>query len=447
MIAPSLPSHRSRSLPAFVLLVIAACGGRASGVSGSGSNVAVSSGLSPGTVSGTSVGASTGANSGRSGGSGVGVSTGLASGASADSGSGSASGTGSDAGAGTDSGNALAPPCPDNSSDAGPVAPPSCALGGPGMTNCGASGESCCTSLEVTGGTYYRTYDEITAPGGSYTFTLAADGGPTGEADPATVSCFRLDKYLVTVGRFRQFVNAVLASDGGAGWVPSSGSGKHTYLNGGNGLNATGGGYEPGWVATDDSNIAPTNANLSSCAPYSTWTNTAASQENLPINCVNWRESYAFCIWDGGFLPSEAEWEYAAAGGSQQREYPWGSTAPGTANEYAIYGCYYPSDSRSCRAVGNIAPVGTATAGAGLWGQLDMAGEMAEWTLDWYAPYVDPCTDCADFAAGILANRVFRGGNFGFTIPSSLLLPPDRGLFFPSSGRGDDVGFRCARAP
>jgi len=97
--------------------------------------------------------------------------------------------------------------------------------------------------------------------------------------------------------------------------------------------------------------------------------------------------------------------------------------------------------------VGNIAPVGTATAGAGLWGQLDMAGEMAEWTLDWYAPYVDPCTDCADFAAGILANRVFRGGNFGFTIPSSLLLPPDRGLFFPSSGRGDDVGFRCARAP
>jgi hypothetical protein len=40
--------------------------------------------------------------------------------------------------------------------------PPSCAPGGPGMTNCGPGGsgtESCCTSLEVTGGTFYRSYD------------------------------------------------------------------------------------------------------------------------------------------------------------------------------------------------------------------------------------------------------------------------------------------------
>jgi formylglycine-generating enzyme required for sulfatase activity len=37
-------------------------------------------------------------------------------------------------------------------------------------------------------------------------------------------------------------------------------------------------------------------------------TSSAGSKENLPINCVNWWESYAFCIWDGGFLPSEAEW-------------------------------------------------------------------------------------------------------------------------------------------
>jgi Sulfatase-modifying factor enzyme 1 len=188
--------------------------------------------------------------------------------------------------------------------------PPSCAPGGAGMTNCGPGGsgtESCCASLGVTGGTFYRTYDT------SFFVPLTADGGPTAEADPATVSSVRLDKYSVTVGRFRQFVSAVSPPDGGAGWLPAPGSGKHAYLSGGNGLanSAAPPGYEPGWSALDNVNIAPTDANLS-CG---TWTPSPGVQENFPINCVNWYEAYAFCIWDGGFLPSEAEWEYAAAGG------------------------------------------------------------------------------------------------------------------------------------
>jgi formylglycine-generating enzyme required for sulfatase activity len=312
------------------------------------------------------------------------------------------------------------------------------------MTNCGAASESCCTSLEVAGGTYYRTYNTADSTSGP------PDGGWTDEADPATVSGFQLDKYLVTVGRFRQFVAAW-----SGGYYPSSGSGIHTHLNGGQGLANSGapGTYETGWDATDWNNttdIDPTNLNLTSCG-YSTWTASAGSQENLPINCVTWWESYAFCIWDGGFLPSEAEWEYAAAGGSQQLEYPWGSTAPGTACpgtgcQYAIYNCDYPSGSGSCTEVTNIAPVGTATLGVGAWGQLDLAGEVWEWNLDWYATYVDPCTDCADLSAA--SDRVVRGG--GWDIGTSFLLPPYRygfyGFFTPSA-RDLDLGFRCARTP
>jgi formylglycine-generating enzyme required for sulfatase activity len=292
------------------------------------------------------------------------------------------------------------------------------------MTNCGPGSESCCTSLQVTGGTYYRTYTN-------------SGSGATGEADQATVSSFRLDKYLVTVGRFRQFVNAW---NGGAGWLPPVGAGKHTHLNGGNGLNVVGGGYESGWVTTDNINIAPTNANLASCGTYSTWTSSVGSQENLPMNCINWWEAYAFCIWDSGaFLPSEAEWEYAAAGGNQQREYPWGSTPPGTASQYAIINCDYPSG--TCIGIASFAPVGTATLGAALWGQLDMAGELYEWNIDWYAAYGNPCTDCAYLTSG--SYRVMRGADISSGL--SNLLPPLRLRVPPvrESGRG----VRCSRTP
>jgi formylglycine-generating enzyme required for sulfatase activity len=333
-------------------------------------------------------------------------------------------------------------PCPGAGGSDGPP-PPSCAPSGAGMTNCGPGGsgsESCCTSLEVCGGSYYRTYTND-------------GGGPTGEGARAAVSDFRLDKYLVTVGRFRQFVAAWRG-----GYYPPSGSGIHAYLNGGMGLvnSGPGGGYETGWDATDWNNttdIDPTDANLGSCSPASpanTWTATAASNENLPINCVNWYEAYAFCIWDGGFLPSEAEWEYAAVGGSEQREYPWGSMAPGTACpgtgcEYAIYGCYYPSGSRACTGVMNLAPVGFAFRGEGRWDQLDLAGEVEEWNLDVpQGPNYPPCTNCADTVPVPSGIRLIGGGDFSDL--AVFLLPPPK-AFGDSTSRSDITGFRCARTP
>jgi formylglycine-generating enzyme required for sulfatase activity len=181
------------------------------------------------------------------------------------------------------------------------------------------------------------------------------------------------------------------------------------------------------------------------------------------MNCVSWLEAYAFCIWDGGFLPSEAEWEYAAAGGSQQRTYPWGSADPGTESQYAIYGCYYPSGGPPgfvCSGISNIAPVGTVPAGAGLFGHLDLAGEVRQWTLDWFASYGPgeddggigqylpgaPCTDCANFTASF--GRVVRGGSF--LEDEYNLLAPYRDFFYatpPDNGRDTGVGFRCARSP
>jgi sulfatase modifying factor 1 len=314
----------------------------------------------------------------------------------------------------------------------------SCSTTGPGRSDCGADAESCCTSLEVPGSTYFRTFANSGA-------------GPTGEADPATVSGFRLDKYLVTVGRFRSFV---AAWNGGAGWVPPAGSGRHTRVNGGRGLAIGGasGTYETGWVASDDANVAPTDANLAcvgSLAPdlapgstYGTWTPSAGRQENLPITCVTWYDAYAFCIFDGGFLPSEAELECAAVGGDAQREYPWGTTDPGVSYRYANYGCYYPGLSGACTGVVNLAPVGTATLGSGLWGQLDLAGALWEWTLDWHAGYVNPCADCANLTAGTL--RSTQGGDFN---TGTSAFPPSRGQDNPSDPGAYAYGIRCARSP
>jgi formylglycine-generating enzyme required for sulfatase activity len=321
----------------------------------------------------------------------------------------------------------------DGSVDGGVLEFQSCQAGGGGRTNCGSASESCCTSLEVPSGMFYRTY------------TNTGTGG-TGLADPASVSGLRVDKYPVTVGRFRQFV---AAWNTGSGWLPPAGSGKHAHLNSGKGLANSGspGTFEPGWVTSDNSNIAPADANLTCDPNFATWTSSPGANENLPITCVNGYEAFAFCIWDGGFLPSEAEWEYVAAGGNQQREYPWGNTAPGTACpgsgcQYAIYGCYYPNGSGSCTNVSNLAPVGTATLGAGLWGQLDVAGDASEWVLDWYASYVDPCTDCAYLT--VTSQHVILGSNW--ETPLSQLSLPSRGGG-GATIRNPYLGFRCARSP
>jgi formylglycine-generating enzyme required for sulfatase activity len=271
-------------------------------------------------------------------------------------------------------------------------------------------------------------------------------------AYPATVSGFRLDKYEVTVGRFRQFVSAVVA-----GWLPAEGSGKHAHLNNGQGLanSSSSGGYETGWE-TLWGNLP---AALQDWTPYlqnqpSTWTSSVGANENAPLSDVTWYAAYAFCIWDGGFLPSEAEWNYAASGGAEQRVYPWSSPPDSTALDctYAHFGGCADSTTvlspmLSVGAAPNV--VGSESPkGDGKWGQADLAGNVYEWTLDDGAPsYVDPCIDCAEMTAAppCCWNPVERGGSF---LDDAVgVLTSSR---FDGTGAAEPdliIGFRCARSP
>jgi formylglycine-generating enzyme required for sulfatase activity len=300
------------------------------------------------------------------------------------------------------------------------------------MTDCGPNRVSCCTSPQVPGGTFDRSYDGISN---------------TNSGNPASVSAFRLDQYEVTVGRFRQFVAAVVG-----GWRPNGGDGKHTHLNGGQGLSATGGGYESGWDPSWTSDLPTTASAWNTDLASGTWTATAGNSENLPMSHAGWDEAYAFCIWDGGFLPSEAEWNYAAAGGSEQRMFPWSQAYPPGSTGISCAEAWYAA----CTSTGQPNAVGSESpAGDGKWGQADLAGNVGEYNLDWWGDYVNPCTDCADVAMPNAGGRLLRGGAVG--VPAmygtSGLEASSRastGTFAsggPGLPRGITSGFRCARAP
>jgi sulfatase modifying factor 1 len=344
----------------------------ASGGSGGGADGSAGAGGSAGAAGTAGAGGSAGA-AGRAGAAGtVGVDAG--------GGNGGASGSGGASGDGGASGSGGASFCEDagGSGGTGGGAPPSCS--GLAQT-CGPNGDNyCCQSNLVPCGTYFRSNDM------NY---------------PATVSAFRLDTYEITVGRFRKFA-AVYASS----MIPS-GAGKNPN-------NPSDTGWDVSWndsLPLDATSLAIV---LQCDAAFQTWTPSPAGNENLPINCLNWFVAQAFCIWDGGRLPTEAEWNYAASGGNEQRLYPWGSVDPGAGTTLAVYGCFLNGTGGigSCTGIANIAPVGSVPAGAGRWGQADLAGNLFEWVQDWYAdPYSTPqCNNCANTAAS--SYRAQRGGSF-----------------------------------
>jgi formylglycine-generating enzyme required for sulfatase activity len=317
------------------------------------------------------------------------------------------------------------------------ASPPSC------PSTCGPSAsESCCTSLTVTGGTFYRSYDGVSCD----TLTQTCF---TQQTWPATVSTFRLDRFEVTVGRYRPFAEAIAN-----GWLPAAGAGKHTHLHGGQGLvdsSAVGGiayesGWDPTWNPALESSVTEPDADHCATMGYAAFPPTPGPDDNQPVACVPWWTAYAFCIWDGGFLPTEAEWNYAASGGSQQRVYPWGAEAIDCtyANyDYCLLGDAGIDWSDSYESVvGAYSPKGD-----GLFGQADLEGNVSEWALDYWSNYVTPCVDCAflqvDPAFG--TERIQRGAAFDGMLPYVLPVVSERGGRQPQLPL--NTGLRCARAP
>jgi formylglycine-generating enzyme required for sulfatase activity len=324
------------------------------------------------------------------------------------------------------------------------VAKQSCAGAGVGLSVCGPQGESCCTSLAVPGGTFYRSYDGVSCPGGDPPQEIYGPGCYTHKTAKATVSAFQLDKFEVTVARFRRFMSAVVA-----GWRPPAGAGVHRHLRGGAGVEDVQGPgtYEAGWDPQWNVDLFATQSDWDRYyVTSSTATQTPTQSEDRPIGGVSWAQAYAFCIWDGGFLPTEAEWNFAAAGGEEQRIYPW-VQPPELAD--AKIDCAHARSQGTCAGDQDLGPVGaTSPHGDGRWGHTELAGNRAEWTLDWFAAYASPCDDCArlqqppEDELPFSPSRVNRGLYAGSDVS---LLNSYRGAEVPLQSFSSEIGVRCAR--
>lgn len=147
-----------------------------------------------------------------------------------------------------------------------------------------------------------------------------------------------------------------------------------------------------------------------------------------PVANVSWHDAAAYAKWAGKRLPTEAEWERACRGTAERATYPWGDRNP-TARDARFNAVDGPWDAGKCA--------------ANYLGLHDMAGNVWEWTADWYgqhyyaeAPQVNPRGP----ESGIY--RAIRGGSWADV---AKYLPCAYRSWARPAEQSPNIGFRCAR--
>jgi sulfatase modifying factor 1 len=313
------------------------------------------------------------------------------------------------------------------------------------------SGQDCCAWDEVAETNhgairFQRGWDA--SDNGS---ELGEEWQPRNEAAKVTVQAFHLDRFEVTVGRFRRFVAEYDAWIQG-GVQPRNGYAQHPALPQSGWQSAWNKLSLPDAVLSATVPVVPSSgadfaARVSKCG-FHTYTDQPGANEARPINCINFFEAFLFCMWDQGRLPTEAEWNAAAASGAQ-RMYPWSMPASSSviSAAHALYG------------KGEQLPdeVGAHPTGAGPFRSQDLSGNVYEWVRDsevadpkcmsagtcsYGGDASDPIELTADVDAQGQQLRVLRGGSYKSR--EARVRTAHRYLIFGMS-RISDIGMRCAR--
>ncbi len=144
-----------------------------------------------------------------------------------------------------------------------------------------------------------------------------------------------------------------------------------------------------------------------------------------PVVMVSWSDADAYARWAGKRLPSEIEWE-AAAGGNSGKTWPWGNS--------------WIPDAANTREAGESDPaeIGTHLYDISEFGIYDMAGNVSEWTQDWYQPYPGNTRKEKEYGEQF---KVLRGGS---SRASKDFARAQFRARLPMSFRSIDLGFRCA---
>ena len=229
-------------------------------------------------------------------------------------------------------------------------------------------------------------------PGGI--FTMGSDKG-YGEEKPlhqVTLAPYYIDKYLVTNAQFKEYCDAVKR-----GYPP-----------------------DPRWIGMPGYFL---------------------NYPDYPVINISWGEADAYAGWAGKRLPTEEEWEFAAAGGLTDSEYPWGGNFDGGKCNYADRSSDYQwRDFSVSDGYAYTSPVGIYEPNG--YGLFDMAGNVWEWTEDWFFSYDDHIRDTERFKDGWGGSKVCRGGSY-HNPPGDLRISRRRQIL--GGGGNMAVGFRCVK--